>query len=265
MKHKIMIALMLSIFFIGLVSAASPFLNPLTDKCLIIEHPISEPIISNQDHSFEFHVYNCSDSRPINLSLVSCSFHLYNSSGKDIFYNNNVQTKPPYDYTQLIKDGNLTIGNYAFEMQCNSSTEGGFYTHDFQITPTGTYLELSTAILIIFILLILIIFMSLSIKGVFSADEGWSQIFYICVSYILLFSVFFLLWLLSKNYLYDIPLLESVFWIIWIVLAGLFFPFVIGVSAYILKKQAETLMEGDYVKQGYTREEASEMSKSKRR
>ncbi len=129
----------------------------------------------------------------------------------------------------------------------------------------GSQLNTGNSILATLILLVLIVFMLLSIKGVFKAYEGWSQIFYICVSYILLFSVFFLLWLLSKNYLYDIPLLESVFWIIWIVLAGLFFPFVIGVSAYILKKQAEALMEKDFVQQGYTREEARDMSKKSRR
>lgn len=266
-QTKLFLFIFVSIILsLTLVHAAPPFVNPLTDKCLILEHPISEPIIAIQDHSFEFHAYNCSDSKPVDLSLISCSFHLYNSSGMEVFSNNdNVYKKLPYDITQLIKAGNLSIGNYAFEMQCNSSSEGGFYTHDFQVTPTGTYLDLSISVLLIFILAALMIFLVFMIRGIFNADEGGWQIFYICMSYILLFSVFFLLWLVSKNYLYYLPILESVFWIIWLVLSILFFPFIIGISTYILKKQAEALMENDYIQQGYTREEARDMSKKSRR
>jgi len=161
--NKKILFLFLFMFSLAFVSSAPPFLNPLTDKCLIIEHPISEPLIADNDHYFEFHAYNCSDAKPVNLSLISCSFHLYNSSGMEVFSNNdNVTKKLPYDITQLIKGGNFSIGNYAFEMQCNSSNEGGFYTHDFQVTPTGeptnnTQLYSRIFLLLFFMLLIFLI------------------------------------------------------------------------------------------------------------
>lgn len=170
--------------------------------------------------------------------------------------------------TEMTKDG-LTF-NYTF---CNTSTygkyiynyndsEGNVYVNDFQI---GYILDISTAILSIFILAILIGLLVFSTKALFKAEEGGWQIFYICISYILLFSVFFLLWIFSKNYLFDVPILESVFWVIWLILSVMFFPFIIIVSSYILKQQAEALLEGDYVKQGYTRSEAQEMSKKHKR
>lgn len=83
--------------------------------------------------------------------------------------------------------------------------------------------------------------------------------------HIFYYSVYsFLLWLISKNYLYEIPTFERIFWIIWLVMSIMFFPFLIFVSSYIIKKQAEQLMEDDLMKQGYTSEEAKELSKRKR-
>ena len=151
-----------------------------------------------------------------------------------------------------------TYGNYVYDY---NDTEGNVYENDFKI---GYTLSLSIAVFSIFILIILITFLYFSVKGIFKAEEGGWQIFYICISYIVLFSTFFLLWVFSDNYLYDIPILESIFWIIWLILSILFFPFLILISGYILKKQGEALAEGGYLKQGYTREEAKEMAKKKR-
>lgn len=135
----------------------------------------------------------------------------------------------------------------------------------FEVTPNGKILDVATSIMSIFILGILIMFLVFSISGVNKSEKAEWQIAYICISYILLFSTFFLLWVFSKNYLFDIEILERVFWIAWLVLSILFFPFIIGISSYLLKQQAEALLEEDLVKQGYTKEEAREMSKRRKR
>lgn len=158
-----------------------------------------------------------------------------------------------------------SLGDYYYSVFGDKNGDIASENFCFEVNPTGTQASLTTIILLVFILGIILIFLVYMVRGIFKAEEGWGQIAYICLSYTLLFSVFFLLWLVSKNYLYYLPILESVFWIIWLVLSILFFPFVIGISTYILKKQAEALMENDYIQQGYTREEARDMSKKSRR
>ena len=51
----------------------------------------------------------------------------------------------------------------------------------------------------------------------------------------------------------------------WVILGGMFFPFVIIVSAIILKREAFDRLTNEYTSQGYSKEEAQEMAKSRRR
>lgn len=152
-------------------------------------------------------------------------------------------------------------GEYIFYYTDGTNTSQGLFTTN----PLGTDFSLSQAAILVFILAFLFISLGFSIYGINKADKGEWQILYICLSYVLLFSITFLLWVINKNYLYDVPLLERVFWIIWLVLGIMFFPFLIFVSGYILKKEAESLLADDLQKQGYTREEALEMAKKRPR
>lgn len=136
---------------------------------------------------------------------------------------------------------------------------------DLPITPNGSGLTGGVAALLIFFLTVTFIILWLGIVGINKAVKGEWQIFYVCLTYVSLFCLFFLLWIISKNYLYDLQFLESLFWIVWLVLSILFFPFVIFVSLYIMKKQSEKLLVEDYQKQGYSKEEAQELSKSHKR
>lgn len=171
-------------------------------------------------------------------------------------------------YSTMDKNG--TFFNYTF---CNNDVYGRYTVNgnDNMGNPwayyylVGNELSVGKSLIYLLFLSILFILLCLSVYGINKADKGEWQIFYICTSYVLTFSLVFIFWLFSQNYLYDIPLLESTFWILWITLAGLFFPFIIIVSAYILKKQGEALMVDDYQKQGYTKEESLEMAKSRKR
>lgn len=219
-----------------------------------------------EDYTYHFFLYNATNGVVITNESVWCQFFSANHNGVIVTSGNvSFDTTGKFWYYYISSEVYNESGQYTFGVNCQDTDAGGALASYFYITPTGSTLETSIALLILFVLLILIVFMVFSVRGIFKAEEGWGQIAYICLSYTLLFSVFFLLWLVSKNYLYYLPILESVFWIIWLVLSILFFPFVIGISTYILKKQAEALMENDYVQQGYTREEARDMSKKSRR
>jgi hypothetical protein len=195
-------------------------------------------------------------------TYVTLSSITYPDSTTSTIITNMTKTGIDYNYTFNDTDN---PGSYYYSVFGDKDGLMASENFCFEVTPTGNSFDVSIAILGIFILTLLIGLLVFSTKGVFRASEGGWQIFYICLSYLLLFSVFFLLWLFSKNYMFDIPILESIFWIIWLILSIIFFPFIIIVAAYILKKQAEGILEEDYAKQGYTREEAREMSKKQKR
>jgi amino acid transporter len=264
MKNKIVLVLCM-LLFLNLVSAVPPVtqVQQFPEGYSITVHPIKTYFKAGEDVLFHAHIFNSSNGYPINSSL-ECFLHLYNTTNHKLILQTST-VNDLFDYEFFVKGGNFTEDVTSYHIFCLNGEIAGDYEYAIEITPTGNTLETSIALLILFVLLILIVFMIFAIRGIFKADEGGWQIVYICLSYILLFSVFFLLWLVSKNYLYDLPILESVFWIIWLILSILFFPFIIIVSAYILKKQAEALMEKDFVQQGYTREEARDMSKKSRR
>ena len=205
----------------------------------------------------EYDLGNCVQiNTMLNTSSVTLSSITYPNGTTDFSIRPMTKNGLTFNYTFC---DTSTYGEYNYDYNDSS---GNTYVNDFRI---GHTLDLSVAILFSFILLCLFVFIYFSFSGIFNSSKAEWEIFYICLTYLLLFSTFFLLWIISNNYLYEVPILERIFWIIWLVLSILFFPFVIIVSSYLLKKQAEMLLEEDLVKEGYTREEANEMAKKRKR
>jgi hypothetical protein len=146
-----------------------------------------------------------------------------------------------------------------------NSVDTGFSVLWFEVTPNGKQMDVSQSILFGFIFLIIVGLLTFSVYGLSNSNQVEWTIFYICSTYILSFCMFFVAWLFSDNYLWQTPILASVFWIIWLILAICFFPFIIGVSGYILKLQAETLMMDEYTSQGYSKEDAKSLTKARRK
>lgn len=158
--------------------------------------------------------------------------------------------------------------NYTFN---NTSQLGAYnvigsdaWCYYFNINPTGTSFDTSQSSLFIIFLLIFILFLVGGILGMSKAINGSWQIAYICLSYISLFAIFFISWLYSSNYLYQTPILASIFWILWLILAFGFFPFILVIGTYIIGKGIKDNLIKEYKSQGYTEGEAREMA-SKRR
>jgi len=145
MSKKIFLSFLLGIFIVLLgvqtVSAAPPtFSAPTTSLGIAIEHPLSSSFEVNKTHKFHFHIFNVTDGKQIQASAATtCSFHLYDPAGNHILkMNYNVGSDDVLDYEALVTGGNFSYaGNYAFVFQCNQSTIGGFYAHDFEVTPKG--------------------------------------------------------------------------------------------------------------------------------
>jgi hypothetical protein len=154
----VVISLFAILFSSSFINAAPPFTSVNTVG-IVIEHPIQEVIKVNQPHSFHFHLFNATDGKPfLNSSGIVCAFHLYNQSGIDILVIDNVTTESLYDWVQVIPAANITTsGTYAYVIQCNNSAIGGYYTNDFEVTPSGFVGTLGFYILILVLSLGIII------------------------------------------------------------------------------------------------------------
>lgn len=173
---NLIIILTFLIVFIPFVSSAQPtVLIPTSSLGLQVEHPYIETIQAGQDYKFHFHVFNSSTGKPVNISLVTCTFHLYNSSGSHLFKNNDkVGSNDAYDYEQVIKGGNFTKNNYyAFIMSCNSSAEGGFYENSFYVTQNGESLTVASSVL--YSMLSLVVFLIFLISLYFSVSLNYKN------------------------------------------------------------------------------------------
>jgi hypothetical protein len=230
--------------FIPLVSSAQPsVLVPTTAQALQIEHPYIETLQSGQLYKFHFHVYNSSTGKPVNMSLVSCSFHLYNSSGSHIFKNNNgVGSDDVLDYEQIINGGNFTKNKeYSFLFACNSSAEGGFYENSFYVTQNGDRVETGTGLIYFLVTLFafgiffLITWLFLNINGENPKDEtGYLGINYRkyikCALFPLVYVTF--LWFfnfiigLSGNYL-GLTLYSNTLEFVFMILTKLVYPIIV--------------------------------------
>lgn len=137
---KIFFFIFSAIMLAGIASAASPFIGTTSTKPdITIEHPITDVIAANLSHKFHFHLFWTNTSYPIiNTTAIQCIFHLYDPFGNHILKNNLVGSDDRFDWEQIVAAGNFTIlGQYSYVFQCNNSIVGGFYEHDFLVTPTG--------------------------------------------------------------------------------------------------------------------------------
>lgn len=159
MNYKISF-IILPIFLLSLmfISAIPPFTSTNTVG-ISIEHPLKDVIQANQSHKFHFHIFNATDGKPfLNTSDIECVFHLYDLEGNHLLKINDVSSDDIYDWEAEILGGNFTkVGQYSYVFQCNNSIVGGFYEHDFLVTPNGVAPadvgQMSVGILYFFIML----------------------------------------------------------------------------------------------------------------
>lgn len=235
--------LLMFFFLIPFVSSAPPFITT-GENALLIEHPYLETIQANQDYYFHFHVLNVSNNyKAVNMSLTTCSFHLYNSTGNHLFKNNyKVGSDDVLDYEQIIKGGNFTKNKYySFVFQCNSSSETGIYENSFYVTQNGDKIETGTGLIYFLVTLfsfgifLLISWIFLNINGSNPKDEtGYLGINYRKYIKTALFPLVYVsfLWFfnfiigLSSNYL-GLTLYNNTLEFLFLILAKLVYPVIV--------------------------------------
>lgn len=190
----------------------------------------------------------------------SCTINSVNL-GSTNFLSNVLMQKRTNDFNYTIL-ANLT-GTYTVSGFCSYSSVSRPFTYNFEVTPTGAYFSVGQALIFGFIFFVLILFLAGGVYGMNYSQGSW-VIMYISLTYISLFCIFFTAYLFSEYYLYSTPILSSIFYILWLVMAFSFLPFIGIISLYIIKKGAvDNLVQG-YMKDGFSREEALDMSKGNR-
>ena len=149
----------LSLFFIFLVSAQSPFQQVSGElEGLDLRFPPVEAIKIGRNVTSHMHVYNHTNGLLLTNTTVDCFVHLYNSVGNHLVEQEMGFDDNSVDFELLILGGNFTISEMqSFIIWCNSTTAGGFVSGAFDVTPTGFTNLLGFYIIIISISLIFLI------------------------------------------------------------------------------------------------------------
>ena len=273
MKKKRLLSIlgMLMLFsMFSLVAAQPPFeTNVNTISGLQIFYPQFEWAPQDMNFNLHVHVSNISNGVQFPNDEVSCYIHLYNTTGDHTYESNEMgKDSNGWDHEIELTSGNFSdLGYHAFYIWCNNTAEGlgGEVKGTFEVNPTGTEFTISEAILYGFLLLLLGLFLYLGLYGIRKAVSVEWLIGYICLSYIILYLIISIIWILSANYLWAFPMLGNVLFIIWLIMGFGFLPFIIVVSLVMLGKEATAALEQGYIKQGYSPEEARELSRKNKR
>jgi hypothetical protein len=258
MKKQFALFILMGLFLLTMVSAKPSVTTTFSQQGTIdIIAPSYDYHKQNKPFDFYWHVSNA--SRLLTNQTVNCAFHYYSKedAGEHIYVDNNVKKfVNGRDFEVSLNAGNFTYNSaYCFLVECNTTTQTGARERCFEVNPTASILETSSSILLSILYGILLLFLIGGIYGLYRSEGAW-QIAYICLAYVSLFCIFFLSWLISSNFLFTIPILTSIFWILWLVLAFGFLPFIAIISFYIIGRGIQDNLLKEYMSQGYSKEEA---------
>jgi hypothetical protein len=197
---------------------------------------------------------------PQSGNFTSCVIKSIQYPNKSVsIYNYDMEKNGSYFYYENFCD-TYSSGNYIVTTECDELS----YPYDFDVNPTGSSFSMSESFLFSGFLFLFILFLISGIYGLSRAINGAWQVAYICLAYLSLFCIFFIGWLYSSNYLYYTPIMASIFWILWVVMAFGFFPFIFVVGAYIVGKGIKDNLFKQYKAEGFSDEEAKDMIKKRR-
>jgi hypothetical protein len=267
-NNKILLIFVSLLIFTAVVSAAPPVTTTQNFQAGYVVLDSPQTILKqNEDFTVNFFVYNLSNGLLINNVSTECVYYLSNASGKVLYY-----SSVPYSNTGRYGHWELTLtkgnftnpGTFYYGIKCNSTTLGGPEVGEYIVTPNSYELTASTSVILFLIFLVIVSLIVMCVVGVRNSVNGAWTIAYICMTYLFTYLLLGLFYIISMNYLWQIPIFESVFYITWFVMGIGFLPFVIIVTLYILGQEARAVLERNYIKQGYSSVEAKSLSRRRK-
>lgn len=181
---------------------------------LTIEQPIFDVVPINSNFTFYWQVYNESGILMTNSS-VSCLMHIYDPrNGSHILMQNGFTDLNGIDFKVQIPNSLFTReGNYFQLIQCNTSSKGGFLSHNFKVGYNLSEGSVQEAIIYAMIIIVLSIFFILSIVTGFMINgenefnfagdlvkinlNKYLKVFLFFLAYIFFWGLTFVLWEVS--------------------------------------------------------------------
>lgn len=252
MELKLNAVFILLILSLTLVSCAPPFIQSNTLPGLTIETSYADAHKLGDSLYIHAHVYNATNGL-LKTTGTNCDYHVYNHNlegdqhiDKGIlslygmgFYNNTNGT--------LFNE----TGEYSVLIWCNSSDVGGFFRYTFEVTPTGTLLEVSDSVLYLVFLAILFIIMLGLFKILFSSENKYLRYGLVAIIYILSNVFLLILWKVSEYFLYLVPFIQTLFNALYVISTiGYFILFPVLIFSMIMSifddKEVLKLQESGY-------------------
>ena len=161
------------VFTLSFISSAPPSSTTtvITDRGIDIVHPETLFVKFGDNLEFNFWTYNSTDGATLTNSSLNCTLYLVNSSGNQYYrFSNQPGASGLITYgkgaplcvncwTMNLSSGDLPIGSYSYQIKCQGSGVGGYYTGFFDVTATGIQMgDFSQNTILIGLLLLAFIF-----------------------------------------------------------------------------------------------------------
>jgi len=207
--------LLLFIFIIclfPLISSAIPVQISLGDNTLEVTYPQYDLLEQGEGFRLNVHVFNRSDGILLTNSTTDCNLHLYNATGDHLLINQLGFDNSNLDFTLAIDGNNFSsLGVKTFIISCNTTSQGGFVSGLFTVTPTGIETTLSKTLFEVAMIIIILLLLGFAVYLFISNDNFIWEILWFGVAYILGVIFFFFAWQLSIQFLYHITILGQIF------------------------------------------------------
>lgn len=136
-KYFPFLFLLIFLFSLTFISSVPPF--QVQDDLVSIDYTKQDVYKTNEDIHFNFFVFNTTSGLKLDDTSASCVMNIFEKQG------NHLLNRTSLKYDSINKDfdlhvdkGNFTIsGNYAGEVACNTSVNGGGLSFPFEVTPSG--------------------------------------------------------------------------------------------------------------------------------
>jgi hypothetical protein len=178
-------------------------------------------------------VFNTSNGVPM-ITGISCQFQVFSVAdiGSLIFTNSTPKQIGNTFYFGIPNNIYNKTSEYTRIIQCNSSTQGGFYKSTFYATPSGVEITTGRAIIDIGLLVMMMLFLIGCVVLFMENDHLLAKVGFLGLGYLLLIAITFISWNMATDFLLSAPFIAEMFRILfWVLIAGAF-PLLIGAFAW---------------------------------
>jgi len=179
---------------------------------LQIGYPPFEYMKQNEAFEFDFHVYNKTDGMIMNNETTSCSFFLYNSTGREIVYASSMSMATNLKDFYIIVPAAIfaETGSYAYITTCNTSFKGGYLARGFEVTPDGMPTEDYNNYSFLIIILVLVGLAALAFTTFMIVKATYIKVLLITAfAFIIMITLRFLAWFVEITNPNEIEMIDS--------------------------------------------------------